>query len=341
MKFDFIIGNPPYQDETVGAQKQFAPPIYNLFMDESYRIADVVELIHPARFLFNAGGTPKEWNQKMLADPHFKVLMHEQDSSAIFPNTDIKGGVAVSYRDANSNFGPIGTYTSYRELNSILAKVKSHPDFAPFSNIIANRGLYRFAKLTYTEHPEEMAKISDSRIGASAFERISSLFFEDAPSDGHEYVEFLGLLRAKRVYRWFRRDYFNPVSSFEKYKVLVPAANGSGALGETLSTPVVAKPFTGHTETFMSIGSFDTESEAKACHKYVCTKFCRVMLGILKITQHNSPEKWAYVPLPDFTETSDINWSMPVPDIDKQFYKKYGLNQSEIDFIESHVKEMA
>lgn len=92
MKFDFIIGNPPYQDETVGDQKTFAPPIYHLFMEEAYKIADRVELIHPARFLFNAGGTSKAWNEKMLADPHFKVLSYEQNSANVFPNTDIKGG---------------------------------------------------------------------------------------------------------------------------------------------------------------------------------------------------------------------------------------------------------
>ena len=70
MKFDFIIGNPPYQDESVGDQKNYASPVYHIFMDEVYKLADKVELIHPARFLFNAGSTPKEWNQKMLDDSH-------------------------------------------------------------------------------------------------------------------------------------------------------------------------------------------------------------------------------------------------------------------------------
>lgn len=83
MKFDFIIGNPPYQDETLGENKNFAPPIYNLFMDEAYEIGDKVELITPARFLFNAGYTPKTWNQKMLNDPHFKVLYYESNAKAI------------------------------------------------------------------------------------------------------------------------------------------------------------------------------------------------------------------------------------------------------------------
>lgn len=101
MKFDFIIGNPPYQDETVGEQKTFAPPIYHHFMDAAYQLADKVELIHPARFLFNAGSTPKAWNKKMLADPHFKVLFHEQNSAAVFSGTDIRGGGMLHIQRCN------------------------------------------------------------------------------------------------------------------------------------------------------------------------------------------------------------------------------------------------
>lgn len=346
MKFDFVIGNPPYQDEAVGEQKKYAPPIYNLFMDESHRVGDVVELIHPARFLFNAGGTPKKWNEKMLNNPHFKILFHEQNSGKVFPNTDIKGGIVISYYDRQQDFGVIGIYTAFDELNGILKKVKSTSSFKTFSEIIASRGLYRFSKKVYSDWPEEMEKLSDSRVGASAFERLPELFTENKPVGSEEYVRFYGLLKSKRVYRWFRKDYFKMVESFLKYKVLVPAANGSGALGEVLSTPVIGQPVIGqpvigHTETFMSIGCFDTEKEAIACYKYICSKFCRVMLGVLKITQHNSPEKWAYVPMQDFSSNSDIDWSKSIPEIDQQLYKKYGLNEEEIEFIESHAKEMS
>lgn len=74
MKFDFAIGNPPYQDITTGENDTFAPPVYNKFLDSAYQIADKVEMIHPARFLSNAGSTPKEWNKKMLDDEHLKIL---------------------------------------------------------------------------------------------------------------------------------------------------------------------------------------------------------------------------------------------------------------------------
>ena len=76
MKFDFVIGNPPFQDSSIGDNKTFAPPVYYKFVDAAYEVADKVELIHPARFLFNAGSTPKQWNEKMLQDKHLKVMFY-------------------------------------------------------------------------------------------------------------------------------------------------------------------------------------------------------------------------------------------------------------------------
>ena len=98
--FNYVIGNPPYQQEfTKDGNKTYAAPVYNEFMDAVDEVSEKVELIHPARFLFNAGSTPKAWNQKMLNDPHFKVEKYVEDATQVFPNTDIKGGVAVTYRD--------------------------------------------------------------------------------------------------------------------------------------------------------------------------------------------------------------------------------------------------
>ncbi|MGC4440876.1 restriction endonuclease, partial [Streptococcus suis] len=91
----------------------------------------------------------------------------------------------------------------------------------------------------------------------------------------------------------------------EKYKVFVPGSNGSGALGEVLSTPLIGEPLIGHTQTFISFGAFDNQEEAKNCLKYIKTKFARVMLGTLKITQHNeTASTWKNVPLQDFTSSS-------------------------------------
>lgn len=117
--------------------------------------------------------------------------------------------------------------------------------------------------------------------------------------------------------------------------MFIPKSNGSGALGEVLSTPVI-----GHTQTFISVGAFETEFEAISLLKYIKSKFARCMLGTLKVTQDNKKAVWQYVPMQDFTENSDIDWSKSVPEIDRQLYAKYGLSEEEIAFIEEKVKPM-
>ena len=124
------------------------------------------------------------------------------------------------------------------------------------------------------------------------------------------------------------------------YKVLMASANKDGKYGENLTPPIIGSPRIGNTETFISIGKFNTDKEAQALVKYICSKFARSLLGILKRTHHLTPEVWAYVPLQDFTPSSDIDWSKTIPEIDQQLYRKYGLTKEEIEFIETKVKEM-
>ena len=123
-KFDVVIGNPPYQEEAQGGGTRDTP-VYHLFMDAAYEVGKKVVLITPARFLFNAGFTPKAWNEKMLADEHLSVAHYESDSNRLFPSlTDpIKGGIAVTYRDSERKLGPIGFFAKHPELNTILHKV--------------------------------------------------------------------------------------------------------------------------------------------------------------------------------------------------------------------------
>ena len=343
MKFDFVIGNPPYQDETIGDNKGFAPPVYHKFLENAYKIGDVVEMIHPARFLFNAGSTPKQWNEQMLQDPHLKVLYFEQDSSKVFSNTDIKGGVVITHHDKKKEYGAIGVFTTYKELNSIFNKVENCIGFSSFSNIVVTAYAYRMTDKMHEEHPEVIEQLSNGHaydLKSNIFEKLPQIFLDEKPLDGVEYIQILGREKFTRVYKYVRRDYINTVCNLDKYKIFLPSVSGIGTLGETLATPILCGPMIGATETFMGIGSFETENEAKAAMKYIKTKFARVLLGILKTTQHISTKTWEYVPLQDFTNASDINWSATIADIDKHLYKKYNLSNEEINFIETKVKEM-
>ena len=338
MKFDAIVGNPPYQVMAAG-DANGSDPIYHLFIDAACKLGEKVSFIHPARFLFNAGKTPKDWNEKMLADEHYRVVRYWASSSDVFPTVDIKGGVAVTYYDKNKKFEKIGTFVAHEPLRTALAKVLDKDGFKTLTDTIYPQNKYEFSTL-YADFPHYKNIIgsdgADKRLRPNAFDKLD--VFTEKQNDGD--IPIHGLIKNKRVIRYINRKYLENSENLEKYKVLVPKANGSGAIGEVLSTPMVGEPMVGYTGSFIGIGAFDTKEEAEACMKYIKTKFARAMLGTLKITQHNEKATWQNVPLQDFTPQSDIDWSLPVPAIDKQLYAKYGLSPEEVEFIEKNVKVM-
>ena len=352
MKFDFAIGNPPYQEESnlqhelaEDNKRNFAPPVYNVFLEEAYKVADVVEMIHPARFLFNAGSTPKSWNDKMLNDEHLKIPYYEPDSNKVFPglSTPIKGGIAISYRDDKSNYGAIKAFTQFTELNAIMHKVIDRKDFESLSNIVYTRTAYRLTPKMHEDNPWAIERLSEGHaydMSSNIINLLPEIFFKDIPDDGKEYVKIIGRENNQRVYKYIKKEYINNVENMKAYKVLIPQATGSGKFGENFSAPFVEPPQTGSTETFISIGNFDDLESADALRKYICTKFARTLLGVLKVTQNGNKPVWRYIPIQDFTDKSDIDWSVSIANIDKQLYKKYGLSEEEITFIENNVKEM-
>lgn len=338
MKFDAIVGNPPYQIMATG-EANGSDPIYHLFIDAACKLGEKVSFIHPARFLFNAGKTPKDWNEKMLNDEHYRVVQYWANSGDVFPTVDIKGGVAVTYWDKNKNFEKIGTFVAHEPLRTALEKVLAIKGFKSLTDSIYPQNKYEFSTL-YKDYPHYKNIIgsdgADKRLRPNAFDKLD--VFTENQSKGE--IPIHGLIKNKRVIRFINSKYIEASENLDKYKVLVPKANGSGAIGEVLSTPMVGEPMVGYTGSFIGIGAFETQVEAENCMKYIKTKFARAMLGTLKVTQDNPRETWLNVPLQDFTTNSDIDWSKSVSEIDKQLYKKYGLSAEEISFIESKVREM-
>ena len=265
MKFTAIVGNPPYQITT---DRTSDTPIYHLFMDVAFQICDKVSFITPARFLFNAGKTPAEWNNRVLNDPHFKVIWYKPKSTDVFPNVDIKGGVAVTFRNAVEDFGSVGTFTAFDELNSIIRKVSART-IGTLNNIIYPQNKFILGEL-YKDFP-----YLKDRIGSDGKEKrlTTSIFdfkeiFKDT-RNSNEDLCILGLVKNIRTYKYISPQYIESHQNLMKYKVLVPKSNGSGALGEVLSTPLIGEPLIGYTQSFISIGSFDNANEAEACLKYI------------------------------------------------------------------------
>lgn len=361
MKFDYCIGNPPYQDSTQTNNRDSA--VYQFFYDSLDEISNKYMLISPARFLFNTGLTSKEWNKKMLSDEHLKVLYYNPVSSNVFTNTDIKGGVAIVYKDKSKIFGAIHEFIPDENLREISSHFNKDLKNNLPSIIYGGRSDLKFNDLFITENPEtielrlkaiqkkhknvtQLSPNEEYEIKSSTLEVLSKYFQSDEPSkqEKDQYYSILGLVHSKREIKWIERKYLNArypeKNNIQQWKVFVPESNGSGIFGEILSTPIIAGPNESCTPTFISIGCFNSKEEAEHLLKYIKTKLLRALLGILKKTQHNPASNWSYIPLQDFTASSDIDWSQSISDIDKQLYKKYGLSEEEINFIETHVKEM-
>lgn len=340
--FNYVIGNPPYQEQNSSNGRQ--PPVYNTFMDAVEDVSDVVELITPARFLFNAGQTPKAWNEKKLSDEHFTVLEYFANAGEVFPNTDIKGGVAITLRDDKKKYGAIQTFTPYNELNSVVKKIfslTSDDDF--LDSVISSRGNYRTTDAFFTDFP-----YASKRLGKGTGNMIASNFFEKLPEvakngeiNKSTSVKFLARIDNKRTICYLQKKYLRDNEFLAFYNVACPKSNGSGQFGEVLTPTEILKPEEAATDTFISIGKFLTITEAKNFQKYFSTKLFRALLGVKKVTQDNPKSVWSIIPLQDFTPSSDIDWSKSVHEIDLQLYRKYGLDENEINFIETHVKEMA
>lgn len=339
--FDYCIGNPPFQDDTQNEGDR-ANPLYNKFIDASIRVSDKAELIHPARFLFRAGQTPKDWENKMLSDEHYKVLSYEPDAQKIFPGKLIKGGIAVTYYDHDSNFGGIGTFTIYQEMNSIIKKISASNKNGTIDLLVTSQGLYRFNDTFFHEHPNAikiMGKGTGNKLVSKIVPALPNVFYEGKASDS-KYVRILARIDNKRTYRYIERRYLQENEFLDKYNLFIPEANGSGKYGEALANSTFGYPNDASTDTFLTVGKFNTLDEVENISKYMKTRFLRSLLGIRKVTQHCSPKVWDLIPIQDFTDHSDIDWSQSIHGIDQQLYRKYGLSNDEINFIETHVKEM-
>ena len=336
MKFDAVVGNPPYQEETDATRK---PPIYNYFYDMAFELAPIATLVTPARFLFDAGQTSKEWNRKMLSDEHFKVIRYFENSKDVFDTVDIKGGVAITYHDSNTNFGAIDIFTAYSELNEIISKVK-HMCEPTMDTIISARGTYRTTNIFNADYPDAI-----ERLGKGTGNMLVSNFFEKVPEaianeTNEPCLRILCRVSGKRSICNILKKYIQPNKFIDKYNVASPEANSNGRFGERLTVGELLSPGEGATDTFISLGAFDTKFEALALQKYMKTKFFRALLGVKKVTQHCPPMVWEMIPCQEFSENSDIDWSKSIHEIDLLLYKKYGLSDEEIAFIESKVKPM-
>lgn len=343
MKFDFVIGNPPYQE--MSKNNKMTRSIYPDFVRSPQAIGQIVSLVMPARWMSGENGPYRETQHfidEMLKGDHLQSFHLYPNSSDLFPNVDIKGGVcffvwnrAYSCDRVNYAITENGAYkkvlTSFRiaenviirfpELISILEKTKAISTIY-LNTWVSSWNPFGFISDLFTKNKEGVSRIS-----------------EEKQQDDDYLVH--GLLKNKRVIRYIPNSALKKnIHIAHSYKVFLPRANGSGVFGEVFSTPMIGTPMMICTDTFLQIGVFDNCTEAENLLKYVKTKYFRTMVGIKKTAVFNYKECFTFVPLQDFTAASDIDWSRSVAEIDRQLYAKYGLSAEEVAFIEEKIKPM-
>ena len=343
MKFDAIVGNPPYQISDGGAQAS-ATPVYNLFVNMGKNLnPQYISLIMPSRWMTGGKGLDI-FRMQMIKDKNIVKLYDYINPKDCFSNVDIKGGVCYFLRD-KSKEDMCEIHTISIDGETISKRYLSNDD----DNIFIRESMLLQIKNDVQKLKE---KTLDTIVSASKPYGLRAETMVNAKKYGlPEFsttpipngFKILGLGDGqKRIWKYLPQNYPIPKinEGLNKYKVFIAEAYGCGAIGEVASTPVLSTPGELCTETFLQIGPFDTNIQSVNCIKYIKTKFFRLLVGIQKQTQHTTQKAYRFVPLQDFTEKSDIDWSKSIPEIDEQLYKKYNLTKEEIDFIESKVKPM-
>jgi site-specific DNA-methyltransferase (adenine-specific) len=136
-------------------------------------------------------------------------------------------------------------------------------------------------------------------------------------------------------------EYLGNIDLINDYKVLIPKAWGIGSMSKDLLSPLIVEPNSCCTETYLILCPIAKKSTAENLISYTQTKFFHLLVSLIKLTQNAMKKVYSFVPIQDFTEKSDIDWSKSISEIDQQLYKKYKLSQEEIAFIEENVQPMA
>jgi site-specific DNA-methyltransferase (adenine-specific) len=326
MKFDVIVGNPPYQISDGGdknedvKQRGGAMPLYHKFVQQAKKLnPNYLTMIIPSRW-FAGGRGLDEFRNEMLNDKSISVLVDFPIASEVFNGIKLNGGVCYFLWEKHNKKGtkvisnlnglsnemlrPLNEFETFVRFNQaipILHKViKKDKEFQPLSEFVSNQK--PFGLRTY-----------DKPTGKGTIKLFAN--------------KEVGLIEEKSITQGMKW--------LNEWKILTPMGYGEG--GESrpyprmiIGKPIIAPPKSACTETYVVIGGVKSKNESENLANYLSTRFARFLIALKKYTQHITSDRFAFVPLQNFSQP----WS------DEKLYKKYSLTKDETAFIESIVRPM-
>lgn len=344
MKFNVIVGNPPYQKSDSGANKNSASPIYNEFVNIAKKLnPEHISMIMPTRW-YAGGKDLDDFRDTMLNDIHIVELHDFLKPDLLFENVNLRGGVCFFLWSKNFDnrkiLTKVFTYNDglkptihSRNLKTedsdilirhsiaieMIKKIKTHKDFISFESSISARKPFGLEANIVQNHKLFRASTKGLKNPITCFGKGQKI----------------GYLKSDEVIK--NREWIG------KIKVFTPRANNIGTeLNDDNLNTFIGLQNTVCTESYIVVGAELnlSQTSAKNICKYFKTKFARFQHSLGKASQDATSKTYKFLPLQDFTNKSDIDWNKPITEIDKQLYKKYKLTEEEIEFIESMIKPM-
>lgn len=338
MKFNAIVGNPPYQVMD-GGHGSSSKSIYNEFVTISQKIAPLyISMIMPSRWMTGGKGLDA-FRDMMINDKRIQIMHDFMEASALFSNVQIEGGIC--YFLWNSRYSKPCMYYSHSasEVNMVERYLNSNDSDV----VIRDAGILNILDKVLALKEESFADFVLPRNPFGVYDYESYLVDHKETNS----LKLFGRFENVRTTLFLSNDYVvNKNKEIVKHwKVFISKADGAaGQIGNPIPAKIIGKAVIGDketicTETFLAIGPFSSKQECINIVKYAETKFFRIMVGIRK-NKNMTRDTYKFVPLQDFTSQSDIDWSVSIPEIDEQLYEKYGLSDDEIAFIEKMIKPM-
>ena len=349
MKFSAVVGNPPYQVSASDGGTR-TNSVYHLFIEVAIGInSNFISFITPSRWMTRgAQSISDEWIDKMIKCNKFVEIHDYLNASACFDNVDIKGG--VNYFLYSPTYDGKCHYVLHQGL--LVHEVDKYLDEAGIGIVIRDPQASTILDKILKAEPQLSNFNFSSLVSSKAYfgqdETLSSNWtgFETFQDNEHIIKCYVNKRLTPEGFGWMKEsEVYRNQQTIPLHKVFIPEAGGSGDDPYVLGKPFYGEPNSVCSLTYICIGydnkihNFSKE-ECLNIISYINTRFLRFVVSIKKKNQHAPKDVYQFVPLQDFTSTSDIDWSQSVSDIDRQLYAKYGLSDDEISFIEKMIKPM-